>query len=88
MKAYKTTLNSYDIEEVEIEKATEHFVFLPPRDGWRARREARVSVWCRYWDTQAEAEAHIIERATVAIEQADRVIEKATKALNKLGVTA
>jgi hypothetical protein len=86
MTVFKTNRCGYEIEAVIIEKSTDHFVFLPPDGRYRARRKAKASDWGRYWDTQEEAQSHIIQRATLAIEQAERTIEKATKALRKLGV--
>ena len=58
---YKVTTYSIKIEQVKVEKETASTVYIV-RHGGRFDRENKVSNYHAYFDTYAEAKAHIIER--------------------------
>lgn len=61
MTKYKTSSWRLDIQEVEILKESEHFVFIDHKDCASSYREAKRSDSGGYYDTFEEAKAALIE---------------------------
>lgn len=61
MTKFKTSSWRLDIQEVEILKETEHFVFIAHKDCASSYREAKRSDSGGYYDSFEEAKAALIE---------------------------
>ena len=86
MKFYRTGYGNELIKEVQVEKHTEHSVWIKSSYNRKISRSAKYSNYCNFWETLEEAKEHLKEKYKRMIESAERKIEKAKsdlEALNK-----
>jgi hypothetical protein len=82
MKKYKTRRRQTSIEEVEIIRETDFFVYLPA--GYRKsgeRRESKNSEYENYFDTWEQAHASLLNRAENKVGSARIELSKAESEL-------
>lgn len=65
---YKLTFYNLKIKPVEIIKETKCFVVYKDSDGFPDVREAKVSEYCRYFDTREDARKHALSQVNRRIE--------------------
>jgi len=65
------------IKKIEIERETDHFVFL--KDG---RREAKVANYVSYFNTFEEAKEHIINKAKGKVRHYEHQLQNAKEDLD------
>jgi hypothetical protein len=88
LKAFKIKGNSrhykndYSIEEVDIEKFTDNFVFL--FEGGSVRKEARANEYNIYIHSLEEAISYLKKRAEKNLKDAEESINEANKFLSSL----
>lgn len=66
---FKTRTYSINIEPVEVEKETEHFVYIPTvshsnKKPSPSRREGKISEYSSYHDSWEDAHNFLMKRAT------------------------
>ena len=87
MKFYKTGYGKELIKEVEVEKHTEHSVWIKSSyNNGKISRSAKHSNYDNFWETLEDAKEHLKEKYNRIIDSAERKIEKAKtdlEALNK-----
>lgn len=66
-----------NIEQVEVAGETECFVILPPKPGYRDRREKKRSDYTNYYDSWAEAHAALMGRAANKLNAARLALQSA-----------
>lgn len=75
MIKYKTSNYGVEIERVEVIRETAQCVFVVA--SGRERRESKSSEWSKYHDTWQQAKDFLVERETVRVEAARRILELA-----------
>ena len=65
------------IEEVEVERETDKQVVLQAKNGYRSRRENKVSDWRNWHDTWESAHAFLIANAEMNVESLRMRLEQA-----------
>ena len=75
MVKYRTSNFSTSIERVEVERETEHSVWVG------GSREGRWTSYRKYHDTWHNAHAYLRDKATLRLESCQRNVEYARKAL-------
>lgn len=79
---YRTQFNK--IEALEVERETDRQVVLPARDGFRSRRENKVSAWSNWHDTWEAAHAFLVAKAERDVETLRVRLEKAMGTLEQI----
>jgi hypothetical protein len=67
----------YKIEALEVERETDHQVFLPAKNGMRASRENKVSDWSKWHDSWEAAHAFLVAHAERDVESLRMRLEQA-----------
>jgi len=86
MKFYRTGYGNELIKEVEVEKHTEHSVWVKSSYNGKITRSAKRSNYSNFWETLEDAKEHLKEKYNRVIDSAERKIEQARadlEALNK-----
>lgn len=81
MKMYKTEKGSIEIEEIDVERASEHSVWYEDIHG--NSRFARHSNYKDYWSTWDEALDHLINSAE---ERKMRLLRQVEKLNDEIGI--
>ena len=73
MIKYKASTCRNTIEAVEVVKETEQFVVIERTTAFSkgTRREAKVSDYCRYFDSRGEAHQYHVDRITRSIAETE-----------------
>ena len=92
MKLFQTGKYSSSIKEIEVTRANDKSFWTRGHNGAPERRHARTSEYEQYFDTQAEAVEHVLERlerqAKFAADDAKNKAEELAEFQVKWGVVA
>lgn len=84
MKMYRVSRFNIDIEEIEVERATENRVTYYSGGMTRPVTVARVSTHSRWFDTKAEAQNYLLQRTRYDLGELKKQIEKHEKWITQL----
>ncbi len=75
---YRTGSYGGDIQRVEVERETEHFVWI------KGRREGRWTRYDKYHDTWHSAYAYLLNKAIMSLENSKDRLERAIDYFGKI----
>ena len=86
MIKYKTSACRSTIDAVEVVKETDKFVVLASNNafGHGTRREAKVSDYCAYFDSWADAHKYHVDRVSKEIASAERKLSQLNNELAQI----
>jgi len=84
MKMFRVSRFTIDIEEIEVERATENRVTFFSGGMTRPVTVARVSTHSRWFDTKAEAQNYLLQRTRRTLVELTQQVEKHEKWITQL----